>query len=144
MFFPALELLKKHGPDAQSDLLAMFSQVRDIFSNSPLLNNIYHIDFLHQTKFKSLQEVMAIRKNKYDYSVNVYPSNRWEYNVLQRMLGAKRRIAVKYLNYSRRELDFLNTDLIHEVKDRHNVLQNFDMIKLIIPKAEENELGLTR
>ncbi|HEY3250013.1 MAG TPA: glycosyltransferase family 9 protein [Ignavibacteria bacterium] len=141
MFFPALALLKKHRPDAQIDMLAMFSQVRDIFSNSPLLNKIYHIDFLHQSKFKSLQEVMAIRSNKYDYSINVYPSNRWEYNVLQRILGAKRRLATKYLNYSRRELDFLNTDLAHEVKDRHNVMQNFDLIKFIAPESNEQELG---
>src|SRR4030095_9826105 len=141
MFYPALSLLKKHMPEAQIDMLAMFSQVRDIFSNSPHLHKIYHIDFLHQTKFKSLQEVISIRKNKYDFSINVYPSNRWEYNVLQRMIGAKRRIGVKYLNYSNRELDFLNTNLVREVKDRHNVLQNFDLIKAIVPEANETDLG---
>jgi heptosyltransferase-2 len=141
MFYPAFALLKKHLPDSQIDMLAMFSQVRDIFSASPHLNKIYHIDFLHQTKFKSLREVMAIRRNKYDYSINVYPSNRWEYNLLQRMLGAKRRIAAKYLNFSRRELDFLNTDLVKEVKNRHNVLQNFDQVRVIVPGIKEEELG---
>lgn len=141
MFYPALVLLKKHLPDSQIDMLAMFSQVRDIFQTSPHLNRIYHIDFLHQTKFKSLREVMAIRRNRYDFSLNVYPSNRWEYNLLQRILGAKKRIAVRYLNVSKRELDFLNTDLIDEVRDRHNVLQNFDEIKVIVPDITEDELG---
>jgi len=140
MFYPALALLKKHLPEAEVDMLAMFSQVRDIFSTSPLLNNIFFIDFLHQSKFKSLSEVRAIRKHRYDFSINVYPSNRWEYNLLQRLLGANRRIAAKYLNYSRRDLDFLNTDLVYEVNDRHNVLQNFDYIKKIIPGAKEEEL----
>ena len=141
MFYPALALLKKHLPESQIDMLAMFSQVRDIFSNSPLINNIFFIDFLHQSKYKSLREVKAIRKNKYNFSINVYPSNRWEYNFLQRILGSKIRIGTKYLNYSRRNLDFLNTYLVNEIKDRHNVLQNFDIIKKIIPEAKEEELG---
>jgi lipopolysaccharide heptosyltransferase II len=141
MFYPSLELLKKHLPDAEIDMLAMFSQVRDIFSTSPLINNIYHIDFLHQTKVKSLKEVLALRKQRYDYSINVYPSNRWEYNVLQRMIGAKKRIAVKYLNVSNRNLDFINSILIDEIKDRHNVLQNFDLARQIAPGINESELG---
>ena len=141
MFFPALKLLKQYLPDAEIDMLAMFSQVRDIYSPSPLLNNIHHIDFLHQSKFRSLKEVLALRKHKYDYSINVYPSNRWEYNVLDRMIGAKKRIAVKYLHYSGRNLDILNSVLVNEVKDRHNVLQNFDLAKIIAPGMNENELG---
>jgi heptosyltransferase II len=141
MFYPSLELLKKHLPDAEIDLLAMFSQVRDILSSSPLINNIYHIDFLHQTKYKSLKEVFALRKQRYDFSINVYPSNRWEYNVLQRMIGAKKRFAVKYLHVSARNLDYLNTVLLNEVNGRHNVLQNFDLAKQIAPGMNENELG---
>ncbi len=141
MFYPALALLKKHLPGSQIDMLAMFSQVRDIFSNSHLINHIFFIDFLHQSKYKSLREVMAIRRNKYNYSINVYPSNRWEYNVLQRILGAKIRLGTRYQNYSRRNLDFFNSFLVNEVKDRHNVLQNFDYIKKIIPEAKEEELG---
>jgi len=141
MFYPALNLLKKHLPDAEIDMLAMFSQVRDIFSASPMINKIFHIDFLHQSKFRSLQEVWALREHKYDYSINVYPSNRWEYNILDRMIGAKKRIAVKYLNYSGKNLDIFNSLLINEVKGRHNVLQNFDLAKIIAPGMIENELG---
>lgn len=141
MFYPALKMLKKHLPDAEIDMLAMFSQVRDIFSPSPLINNIYHIDFLHQSKFRSMKEVLALRKHKYDFSINVYPSNRWEYNVLNRMIGAKKRIAVKYLHLSGKNLDILNSILVPEVKDRHNVLQNFDLAKQIVPAMNENEPG---
>jgi heptosyltransferase-2 len=56
------------------------------------------------------------------------------------MLGAKRRIGTKYNNFSRENWDFLNTDLKKEVKDRHNVLENFDLIKIIAPEANEDEL----
>lgn len=141
MFSPALALLKKHLPSAQIDMLAMFSQVKQIFSNNTSLNQIFFIDFLHQSKLKSLKEVLAIRKNKYDVSINVYPSNRKEYNLLNRLLGAKRRIATRYLNFSRANYDFLNTDLKLEIKNRHNVLENFDLIKFLAKDITEEETG---
>jgi heptosyltransferase-2 len=141
MFSPALAALKKHIPDASIDMLAMFEQVKDIYSSNPNLNKIFFIDFLHQSKFKSLKEVLAIRKNKYDYSINVYPSNRKEYNLLHLLLGAKQKIATRYDHSSKANFDFLNSKLVHEIKDRHNVIENFELIKKIAPDANENEIG---
>ena len=141
MFSPALAVLKKHLPNSQIDMLVMFQQVGEIYKLNKNVNNIYFIDFLHQSKFKSLREIYRIRRNRYDVSVNVYPSNRKEYNLLNIMLGAKERIANKYLNYSRSSWDYLNTKLTQEVKNRHNVLENFDLTKLLAPDAKEEELG---
>ncbi|MGA2667893.1 MAG: glycosyltransferase family 9 protein [Ignavibacteria bacterium] len=140
MFSPALSVLKKHLPNSQIDMLAMFSQVRDIYRSNRNLNRIFFIDFLHQSKVKSIRELLAIRKNKYDVSINVYPSNRKEYNLLNRFIGAKRRPATKYDHFSFSNYDFLNNALTHEIKDRHNVLENFELIKLIIKDAVEQEL----
>ncbi|RPI17641.1 MAG: glycosyltransferase family 9 protein [Ignavibacteriae bacterium] len=141
MFSPALAVLKKHFPEARIDMLAMFQQVQDIFRTNPHLNKIYFIDFLHQSKFKSLKEVLTIRANHYDYSINVYPSNRKEYNLLNLMLGAKKRIATKYNNFSAKNFDFLNSILVKEVNDRHNVLENSELVKVIAKNAKEDELG---
>lgn len=142
MFSPALAVLKKHLPASQIDMLVMFEQVGKIYRSNPNVNKIYFIDFLHQSKFKSLWEIYKIRRNHYDISINVYPSNRKEYNLLNRMLGARKRIAHKYNNFSKKNWEFLNTVLKQEVKDRHNVLQNFDLVKLIIPDAKEELPGL--
>jgi len=141
MFSPALEVLKKHMPNSQIDMLVMFEQVGRIYKLHSSVNRIYFIDFLHQSKIKSLLEIYRIRRNRYDVSIDVYPSNRKEYNLLNLMLGAKRRIATKYLNFSRSNWDYLNTQLKEEVKDRHNVLENFDLVKLLAPEAGENETG---
>jgi heptosyltransferase II len=141
MFSPALAVLKKHLPDSKIDMLAMFSQVKDIFISNKNINNIFFIDFLHQSRFKSIRELYDIRRNKYDVSINVYPSNRKEYNLLNRFIGANRRIASKYDHYSFSNFDFLNTDLNHEVKDRHNVLENLELIKLIVKNTQDSELG---
>lgn len=140
MFSPALAVLKKHLPNSQIDMLVMFQQVGQIYKLNRNVNKIHFIDFLHQSKFKSLREIYRIRRNRYDVSIDVYPSNRKEYNLLNIMLGAKKRIATKYLNYSRSNWDYLNTQLKDEVKDRHNVLENFDLIKLLAHDAKEEEL----
>ncbi len=141
MFSPALALLKKHLPHSQIELVVMFPAVRDIYAANPDLNEIHFIDFLSQPKIKSLKEVFALRKNRYDVSINAYPSNRKEYNIINFLIGAKKRIATRYNNYSKSNFDFLNTQLANETKDRHNVLQNYDLVKLVDNKLNENEIG---
>jgi heptosyltransferase II len=141
MFSPALALLKKHLPDSQIDMMVMFRQVEELYSTNPAIDNIFFIDFLKQPKLTSIKQVRALKKNKYDYSLNVYPSNRREYNVVQYLTGAKKRIAAKYLHEAGMNLDFLNTTLIPEVKNRHNVIENYELVKQIAPNATKEELG---
>jgi heptosyltransferase-2 len=140
MFSPALEVLKNKLPDAKIDVLAMFQQVEQYYKANKHINKVHFIDFLNQSKIKSLFKVSRLRSNKYDASINVYPSNRREYNFINRLLGAKKRIAVKYSHYSFSNWDFLNTHLKPETKNRHNVLQNFDLIKFLVPDASESDL----
>lgn len=141
MFSPSLSLLKKSLPESQIDLLVMFPQVKEIYETNANVSNIYFIDFLKQSKLKSLKQVLSLRKNKYDHSINIYPSNRKEYNIINYLIGAEQRIATKYLNYSKSNLDILNTMLKLEIKNRHNVLENFDLIKLIVPSVEEGDIS---
>ncbi len=137
MFSPALSLLKKGLPGAEIDLLVMFKQVGELYCNNPNVNTIHFINFLNQSKVKSFTEVMKLRKHRYDYFINTYPSNRKEYNIISFLTGAKHRIAVKYNHYSYSNFHFLNTDLTEEKKDRHNVLQNLDLIKKILPDIKD-------
>lgn len=141
MFSPALKLLKEKISGVQIDILAMYKSVKEMYSQSPYLNEIFFVDFLHQSKIKSLKEIRNIRKRKYDVSINTYPANRNEYNILSFMLGAKKRIAHHYIHTNLFRLEFLNTDLADEVKDRHNVLQNIRGVKKIIKIAEDEIIG---
>jgi heptosyltransferase-2 len=141
MFSPALALMKRHSPDTIIDVAVMFKPVEDLFKNNPYVSNVYFIDFLKQSKLKSLKQTLALRKNNYDASLNVYPSNRREYNMVQYLEGAKVKIAHSYDHYSKSNWDFLNTKLIQEVKDRHNVIENFELAKSVFPNIREEELG---
>jgi heptosyltransferase-2 len=136
MFSPALRILKEKFPASEIDMLVMFRSVKEMYENNPFLKQIFYVDFLKQPKFKSLSEVRKIAKREYDYSINVYPANRAEYNILNALLGAKTKIAHHYNHTNAGRLEFLNDVLINEVKDRHNVLQNLDLVKSLSKNEE--------
>jgi len=132
MFSPSLRLLKEKLPDSEIDMLVMFRSVKEMYDQNPFLNKIHFIDFLKQSKLKSLTDVRRLKNNEYDYSINVYPANRLEYNIVNAFLGAKKKVAHHYMHTDFSRAEFLNDLLIEEIKDRHNVLQNLDLIKSIV------------
>ena len=146
MFTPALKLLRAHFPDAQIDVLVMFKGARDIFINNPNINNIYRFDFLREGGVKSLKYILSLR-GKYDTSINVYPSNRKEYNIINFLIGAKIRAAVKYLRKDFSNLGFLNGIRITENDSVHNAQTNIKLVeKLLNNKFNEEptlELSIT-
>jgi heptosyltransferase-2 len=142
MYSPCINLLKKKMPDCELHLLAMFKSVEEMFETNPYIDKIFFIDFLHQGKVKSLREVLNLRKNNYDYTINIYPSNRLEYNGLNRLLGKNKRLAVHYLHTNIFRGEFLNTDLSDEIQDIHNVMQNVNLTRKIIDIRDDEVGGL--
>jgi len=138
MFSPSLRLLKERLPDTEIDMLVMFRSVKEMYDQNPFLSKIHFTDFLKQSKLKSLADVRRLKKNEYDYSINVYPANRLEYNIVNAFLGAKKKIAHHYNHTEFSRAEFLNDILIDEIKDRHNVLQNLDLIKTIADVKDED------
>ncbi len=128
MFTPALRILKEKYPNSEIDAMVMFKGVRDLYEKLPEINEIYFHDFLSSSPLESFRFVKSFRK-KYDVSFNVYPSNRWEYNAIAFIAGAKRRFAIKYLRRGTRNLSFINTDVIKENDSLHNVEENVKMVE---------------
>ncbi len=142
MFSPILKILKAKLPNYFIDMVVMFKSVSEMYRCSPYLNQIYHIDFLRQSKLISLKQISEIRKSKYDISINVYPSNRIEYNIVNYFFGARKRLGHKYAHAGLLSGEFFNNVSIKEVKDRHNVLQNLDLIKKIVDTGDIEVGGL--
>ncbi|MCH7773151.1 MAG: glycosyltransferase family 9 protein, partial [Bacteroidetes bacterium] len=137
MFTPALKLLRAQLPDAQIDVLVMIKGAQDILINNPNINNVYRFDFLQEGIVKSLKYILSLR-GKYDTSINVYPSNRKEYNIISYLVGAKNRVAVKYLRKVFSNLGFLNSIRITENDSVHNVQTNIKLVdKLLNNKFDE-------
>lgn len=140
MFTPALKLLKDKNPDAQVDAMVMFKGAAEIFENNPYLSKIHLFDFLNEGTARSLKYLLKLRR-KYDVSINVYPSNRKEYNLISYLIGAKKRVGVNYKRSDVQNFGYLNNVRIREDDKTHNVITNIKMCEALLGDSfEENPL----
>jgi len=133
MFTPALKLLRKYLPEAEIDALVMYRGAQEIYSSNPDLNKVIHFNFLEEGVFKSLKFLFQLRK-KYDASINVYPSNRKEYNLISFFIGAEKRTGIVYLRKNKSNLGFLNNVRVLENDGVHNVQTNIKLCEALIGK----------
>ena len=137
MFTPSIELLRKLLPSAKIDALTMFTGAKEMYERNPFIDHVYYFDFLNSSLFSSLKFSLRLR-NKYDATINVYPSNRKEYNLISFLLGAKSRCAAIYVRKDFQNLGFLNNTRINEVDSKHNVQTNIKIIEKLL-KININE-----
>jgi heptosyltransferase II len=144
MFTPAIKLMRGSLPEAEIDALVMFNGVKDIYERNNYLNKVIYFDFLKEGINESFRFIRTIR-NKYDASVNVYPSNRSEYNIINFLVGAGKRAGIKYLRKDVRNLGALNNVRITEVDSLHNVQTNIRLVEKLLNKTftEEPPLDFT-
>lgn len=138
MFIPALKLLRQSLPSAQIDALTMYQGTKEIYETNPYFNKVIHFDFLKEGVLNSLKFVIGLRK-KYDATINVYPSNRKEYNFINFLLGAKKRVGVEYLRMNSSNLGWLNNVTVLENDKTHNVQINIKLIEKLLNKKFDEE-----
>jgi lipopolysaccharide heptosyltransferase II len=135
MFSPALKLLRQKYPEAQIDLLSMFKGVEQLYAGNPDLDNVIHWDFINSNPFSSIGFLLKLRRLKYDVTINVYPSNRWPYNLISFLIGANKRLGHDYNHLNLQSLNFLNNYRILEDDLKHNVEENIHLIELLDVKV---------
>ena len=133
--------MRKELPSAQIDALVMFKGVKDMYERNPDFNNVFHFDFLKEGALRSVKYIFSLRK-KYDVTINVYPSNRKEYNAINFLLGAEKRAAVKYLRKDLQNLGDLNNIRVWENDSVHNVQTNIKLIEELLSKNFNEEPDL--
>lgn len=141
MFTPALKLLSQSLPSAQIDALVMFNGTKEIYETNPNFNKVIHFDFLKEGTLNSLKFVLGLRK-KYDATINVYPSNRKEYNLINFLIGAKKRVGVEYLKMNAQNLGWLNNVTVLENDKTHNAQTNIKLIEKLLNKGFDEEPGM--
>jgi heptosyltransferase-2 len=131
MFTPAITLLRKNLPDAVIDAVVMFKGAKEIYERNKDLNTVFYFDFINRSLLSSLRFILGLR-GKYDASVNVYPSNRMEYNMISFLAGAKKRAAVRYLRMDQKNLGYLNNIRVTEDDNLHNVETNIRLCEKLL------------
>jgi heptosyltransferase-2 len=128
---PMIELLRKAYSDAEIHVVVMFASTRDMYAQDPYIDKVHYYDFIHGSRSGSMKLISELRKLRFDISINIYPQNRREYNVIGLMIGAKRRISVKYRRRDPQNLSWLNTDTILEDDTLHCVEENVRLLSLL-------------
>lgn len=141
MFTPALKLLRENQPNAQIDALVMYKGAQEIYELNQNLNKVIHFNFMREGAVKSLKFLSELRK-KYDASVNVYPSNRKEYNIISYIVGAGKRVGAVYLREDKKNFGFLNNIRVLEDDNVHNVQTNIKLCEALIGKKFVEEPSL--
>lgn len=138
MFTPALKLLRKEFPGAEIDALVMYDGSYKMYQRNLNLNKVIFFDFLKEGFVSSLRFVMKLREN-YDFSINVYPANRREYNLINFLIGAKKRAGIQYLRKNIVNLGFLNNVKANENDSLHNVQENLKLCEELLNKKFHEE-----
>jgi heptosyltransferase-2 len=131
LFTPALALLRRVFPQAHITVMTMFRGTSDILATNPDLTEVRHFDFFNAPKGESLRCLRRLRRERYDLSIMSFPSNRIEYNIVNRLVGRHWRAAHRYDHQSWLNLWFLNNIVEREDGRLHNVEENLRLVRAI-------------
>jgi len=141
---PMIELLRRAKPDANIHAFVMFKSTLEMYEADPMIDKVHHFDFLNRSKPDALKFVGALRRERFDISINIYPQNRREYNAIAFTVGAKQRIAIRYRRRDRQNLSWLNTETILEDDRLHCVEENVKLLSLLGIQHELKEASLPK
>ena len=138
LFTPALAVLRRLFPKAHIAVMTMFRGTADILATNPDLDEVQHFDFFNAPKLESIRRLWQLRRTGYDLSIMAFPSNRLEYNWVNRFIGHRWAAAHRYTHQSWRNCWFLNNITVREAGNLHNVEENLRLIRAIA-----NRIGVT-
>ena len=93
LFTPTLVNLRKKFPKSRIVIFSRNKAIADIFEGSGYADKI--ITFDNYNIIKRLQTLIKIRSQKFDYSITAFPSNKFQFNILAFIIGARKRITHK-------------------------------------------------
>ncbi|MFW5775441.1 MAG: glycosyltransferase family 9 protein [Chitinivibrionales bacterium] len=130
LFYPACAYLKKIHPDWSLHLLGLRHAIRELAGEEGLWDDIHIFD---PTRLKSpidgFSMIDNLRKKRFNISLNFFPSNKWQYNLLPYLTGCKKRIGFSYHYHPVRNLDFLLNAKIAVDPHLHDVHQNMQLVR---------------
>lgn len=138
--YPSIALLKKAQPDAEIHLLALRKGIAEIAQNDSLFSKVYCIDPTKEKRivviFKFFQK---LAKEKYSHSINLFPSNKWQYNIVPFICGISKRFSFDYPLKKLVSLSFLANCKIPINTEFHDYEQNLKIVKSFLGKEIDND-----
>lgn len=137
LFLPALRELRSRLPDAEIDFITIRTANFDLIKECPFVRPVLLEQASYNSPFSNLSvlaQCWGLRKNRYDLSLPVFPSNRYQYNVVAAILGAKFRLTHEYPKRRVGTLAFLQNYFVPVDESLHDIEQN---LRLLLAFPEE-------
>jgi ADP-heptose:LPS heptosyltransferase len=134
MFTPALQLLRRHLPEARITLLGINPAFVAPVAGSPLVDETVVFDFEKTSLLRvgslgrRLADVRELRRRRFDASLTVFPSNKWHFNVFAAGVGARRRITHRYATPAWKTARWLQNVTVPADPRLHDVEQNVALL----------------
>jgi heptosyltransferase-2 len=97
---PLLRALREQRPSARIDLFARWPGARDLLAGNSDVNQVYQQELVSAGLFANLRFFAALRRERYDVSINTHPQGKRAYRLMARLVGAPLRLSHRYENHS--------------------------------------------
>jgi len=134
--YPSFALLKESEPSARLHLLALREGISQLAQGDPLWSAVTCFD---PTKLKGdfLRAggiVAGLRNEKFDASLNFFPSNTWQYHLLPWVAGIRERFGFRYHVAPPSKLSMLCNHAVPVDENLHDVRQNISLVGFFLNK----------
>ena len=127
---PFIHELRANFPDATIDVLAMWPGSKDLLESNPHVNRVFQKNLMKCGRLEALQFLWALRRERYQLSINTHPQSRIHYRIAAFLAGAQVRISHEYECFT--WLDrWLVTGALPQDYTRHSIENNFNVLPLI-------------
>ena len=138
---PFIHELRASFPDATIDAFVLWAGSKDLLEGNPHLNTVFQKNLIKEGMLKSLPFLAALRRRRYDVSINVHTLGRIHYRAVARFLGARLRLSHAYHGSSPRLDRLLVNRMVPEDYSVHSVENNNRLLGLlgkkpVLPKHE--------
>jgi ADP-heptose:LPS heptosyltransferase len=132
---PMLRALNKNFPNIKIDLLVGLKSSAIIMENCPYLNKIYIMD--QKINKNTIKILYTLNREKYDISFTTFPAKQDQYNILAKIINAKKRITHDYKSITN-QLQNIKIP----IKNTHDIKQNLNLLSPLKINNISTELEL--
>lgn len=100
MATPLLHELRLQFPSAEIDVLVLWAGAAEVLRANPHVREVIRHDFLKEGRLSSVARCLALRRRRYDLSINTHTQGRRGYRLIARLIGARERLSHEYENQS--------------------------------------------
>jgi ADP-heptose:LPS heptosyltransferase len=136
MAVPMVRQLKRAIPGARITVIARIAAMGEAYRRMPEVDEV----LVTGNGWRGiLRKIRWTRRRKADVYLVPFPSNRWQYNVLALLSGARTRIMHRFPVGSWRALGFVRARRVPAVRGIHDVPQNLHLLEAmgIEPRLDE-------